>query len=196
MRRIDRHDRETFIDSLLKQVPTATRAHALRLLRWGATYGRLAEAQCNGDWPADNGERETLVCAHHESAWVREAFTRKRGYQAKCYRCEWRSTEFSLRSSAMNAQNDHAEHPGSTSVVVNGECPDCRAERIIRETCESMGPRNIAPPHVERPTDRKYVDQWCVPDFQGDPRGLTVRLQIAGTPLDAYERPALGVPTS
>jgi hypothetical protein len=55
MRRVDRHDRETFIAELLKRVPTATRADALRLLRWGRTYGRLAEAECNGDWPADNG---------------------------------------------------------------------------------------------------------------------------------------------
>lgn len=33
-----------------------------RLLRLGATLHRLAEAECNGDWPCDNGERPTSVC--------------------------------------------------------------------------------------------------------------------------------------
>jgi hypothetical protein len=133
MQRIDRYDRETFIAALLKAVPTATREHALKLLRWGATYGRLAEAQCNGGYPADNGEGKTYQCPKCEIGWrVRSALK---------------------------------------------ECPDCRAERIIDETCISM---------------RGDV----TPDFQGDPRGHTVRLQIAGAPLDAYERPALAIPTS
>ena len=36
------------------------------LLRYGATLRRLAEAQCNGDWPADNGQRETVACSGAE----------------------------------------------------------------------------------------------------------------------------------
>lgn len=34
----------------------------VRLLRLGQTLHRLAEAQCNGDWPADNGERKVREC--------------------------------------------------------------------------------------------------------------------------------------
>lgn len=34
----------------------------LRFLRLGATLHRLAEAQCNGVWPADNGERRVVTC--------------------------------------------------------------------------------------------------------------------------------------
>ena len=33
------------------------------LLRNAATIDRLNEAQCNGDWPCDNGERKTAECA-------------------------------------------------------------------------------------------------------------------------------------
>lgn len=32
------------------------------LMRQGATLHRLAEGQCNGDWPWDNGERKTVIC--------------------------------------------------------------------------------------------------------------------------------------
>jgi hypothetical protein len=38
-------------------------------LRLGTTLNRLAVAQCNGDWPADNGERKVLPCASCEMCW-------------------------------------------------------------------------------------------------------------------------------
>jgi len=162
MRRADRHDRETFIAALLDHVPTATRAHALRLLRWGATHGRLTEAQCNGDYPADNGERPVKPCTLCESLWAPSSL--KRRYVT----------------------------------VLQFECPSCRTERIIRETCESMGgtatARSTNGAELER--HERERTPYCVPHFQGDPRGHTVRLQIAGQPLDAYERAALAVPTS
>lgn len=41
------------------------------LRRAGSTLQRLAEAQCNGDWPADNGEREAVECEACGSYWVR-----------------------------------------------------------------------------------------------------------------------------
>lgn len=44
-----------------------------KLLRYGATLHRLAEAQCNGDYPADNGERKVVACARCESMWVRSS---------------------------------------------------------------------------------------------------------------------------
>jgi hypothetical protein len=42
---------------------------ARRLLRWAATLDRLAVAQCNGDWPADNGERLVKPCPECELRW-------------------------------------------------------------------------------------------------------------------------------
>lgn len=41
---------------------------ARKLLRYGSTLHRLAEAQCNGDWPADNGTGGT-PCVRCESVW-------------------------------------------------------------------------------------------------------------------------------
>ena len=158
--RADRHDRETFITALCTAVPTATRADALRLLRWGRTYGRLAEAECNGDWPADNGERRTRECSTCQTPWAFGA----------------------VRVVVCDVQEPRIRY----------ECPSCRAERIIRETCEGFGKAV-----VDGPPGRFFAEaSRVVAHFQGDPRGYTVRLQIAGAPLDAFERPALAVPTS
>jgi hypothetical protein len=40
------------------------------LLRAATTLQRLAEAQCNGDWPADNGERKVVPCSRCDQMWV------------------------------------------------------------------------------------------------------------------------------
>jgi hypothetical protein len=43
---------------------------ALRvILRAAQTLHRLAVAQCNGDWPADNGQRETIECTNCGNYW-------------------------------------------------------------------------------------------------------------------------------
>lgn len=44
------------------------------LLRYSSTLTRLAVASCNGDWPADNGERKTRVCEFCECGWVPSSF--------------------------------------------------------------------------------------------------------------------------
>ena len=43
---------------------------ARKLLSIGATLHRLSEAVCNGDYPADNGERKVKACPKCESLWV------------------------------------------------------------------------------------------------------------------------------
>ncbi len=48
----------------------------LTLLRHATTLQRLAVAQCNGDWPADNGERKTRVCPQCDSLWAPSSFRR------------------------------------------------------------------------------------------------------------------------
>jgi hypothetical protein len=50
---------------------------ARKLMRAEATLHRLAEAQCNGDYPADNGERKVKPCPKCESMWVPSFFTVK-----------------------------------------------------------------------------------------------------------------------
>jgi hypothetical protein len=46
------------------------------LLRAATTLQRLAEAQCNGDWPADNGERKVSPCPRCEQQWVPSTIAR------------------------------------------------------------------------------------------------------------------------
>jgi hypothetical protein len=49
------------------------------LLRNATTLQRLAEASCNGDWPADNGERKTKVCPECGGGWAPSSFARPKG---------------------------------------------------------------------------------------------------------------------
>lgn len=45
-----------------------------KLLRYATTLQRLAVAQCNGDWPADNGQRKVEFCLKCQSGFVPESF--------------------------------------------------------------------------------------------------------------------------
>ena len=74
-------DRDEFLALASREGLTVDQARAL--LRHANTIERLAVAQCNGDWPADNGERKTEVC-ECGLAWAPSSFkvtfrpTRKR----------------------------------------------------------------------------------------------------------------------
>lgn len=135
MQRATKEQCETFAATLTRLAPEASIYTAVsvarRIMRMGATYGRLQEAQCNGDWPADNGERNTLPCG---------------GAEDKGCGSYW--------------------HP-STLRGPARKCPDCRAQDSLRRICAEIG---------------------AVADFQGDPRGHTVKVKIAGSEI--------GVPTS
>lgn len=60
--------RENFIARLAKH--NIRPDDARKLLRYARTLHRLAEAQCNGDWPCGNGERKVEPCAKCEGLWV------------------------------------------------------------------------------------------------------------------------------
>lgn len=69
---------------------------ACKLLRFAATLQRLAEAQCNGDWPADHGDAwPTRACSLCGSNWAVTAFRFQRGIdgvkESRCPDC--RATE-------------------------------------------------------------------------------------------------------
>lgn len=53
-------DREQFIATMIQEGFTLDLAR--KLMRYAATLDRLAVARCNGDWPADNGERKVEAC--------------------------------------------------------------------------------------------------------------------------------------
>lgn len=40
------------------------------LLRYASTLQRLAVAQCNGEWPCDNGQRKVIPCPVCEGGYV------------------------------------------------------------------------------------------------------------------------------
>jgi hypothetical protein len=42
---------------------------ARKFMRVAATMQRLAEAQCNGDYPADNGNPGSKLCAECDALW-------------------------------------------------------------------------------------------------------------------------------
>lgn len=48
------------------------------LLRHSSTIQRLAEASCNGDYPADNGTRPTVECPECGTYWHPASFKRAR----------------------------------------------------------------------------------------------------------------------
>lgn len=60
--------REQFIADMARRGQSVELAR--KFLRIGATLQRLAEAQCNGDYPADNGECNVVECDQCRSLWV------------------------------------------------------------------------------------------------------------------------------
>ena len=99
---------------------------AKRITRLAATHDRLAEAECNGDWPCDNGERKVLTCSRCGAGYVRAAM---------------RQTK--------------TRHTGDGCFVVQFVCQSCRTEDLISTACRENG---------------------IGVEFQGDPRGWTVKL--------------------
>ncbi len=113
------HEREQFVSIATNAgLPLSV---AQIVLRHANTIQRTAVAQCNGDWPYDDGCRTVTPCS----------------------RCE----------------------AGSAVRTKAGLCPSCVAEDRIR----------------------KALPEGIEPDFQGDPRGYTVRLKIGAAEI--------GVPT-
>lgn len=60
-----------------------TREISRRILRHAQTIQRLSEAECNGDWPCDNGERKVIFCARCEAGYVKSSMVLTRSHAAK-----------------------------------------------------------------------------------------------------------------
>lgn len=65
-------ERDQFIAVCVANGLTVDDARAF--LRMATTADRLAVAQCNGDWPADNGERQIKTCPDCEIGWAPSSF--------------------------------------------------------------------------------------------------------------------------
>ena len=64
-------ERDEFISIMTQEGVSLETARLF--MRHASTLHRLAEAQCNGDWPCDNGERKVVPCTRCESLWVRSS---------------------------------------------------------------------------------------------------------------------------
>lgn len=64
-------EREAFL--LQMQAEGMAPEIARRILRHANTIQRLSAAECNGDYPCDNGERKVEWCARCEAGYVRAA---------------------------------------------------------------------------------------------------------------------------
>lgn len=127
---------------------------ARALLRHATTLQRLAEAQCNGDWPADNGERKVKPCPLCEQQWVPSAI--QGGPMA---RAAWKAKVPAGPTCAENqgkrACNGGTEPCDHLAADLRKACPDCRTEARVRALLEGT--------------------QWQA-WTQGDPRGYVLRL--------------------
>lgn len=63
-------------------LPTIT-----KLLRYATTLQRLAVAQCNGDYPADNGVRKVVFCPRCEAGFLPSVFKRANDGSKICPDC-------------------------------------------------------------------------------------------------------------
>lgn len=79
---------------------------ARRILRHANTIQRLSAAECNGDYPCDNGERKVEWCARCEAGYVRSSMVRDH------------------TNPVLDAKGLHA--------LI---CPNCRAQDLIAQWC-------------------------------------------------------------
>lgn len=144
-----------------------------KLMRHASTLQRLAVAQCNGDWPADNGQRKTAACPLCESSWAPSAITGGRLAQLA-------TTCDCIASGNQDKPKQHGAdpHAKSCAIYTTRACPDCRTTAAVRELVRAH-----------------------LPMFQvvvtGDPRGYVVRLAPAEATredIDTGRAPLLYVP--
>lgn len=174
---------------------------ACKLMRFGTTLQRLAEAQCNGDYPYANGAPWTDVMSDERKArllgecercddpssvgtWVRARMVKG----SKCEACKGKRGIFQRNPDAVREQNATGE-VWRRCANCNGRghmlvCPDCRTtERALAFVaqldtgCAAEDCNGIQScPH----------GTWTA-EFQGDPRGAVfsivradgVRLAVA-----------------
>lgn len=116
---------------------------ACKLLRYGATLQRLAEAQCNGDWPADNGEGKCVECDNCQGLWVSSSMF----HGHKCEGCHGARAQFDRTAISLLGTTTCPKCNGTGKSRM---CPDCRTMELATAAAQAAG---------------------LTPSFQGDPRG-------------------------
>lgn len=169
-------EREDFIATM--QVEGMPPEIARRIMRHANTIQRLNAAECNGDYPCDNGERPVEFCSRCEAGYVRASMYRD--HTTATGKCQ----------------------PGDHALI----CPNCRAQDLIREWCGKASPRFIDKDSGNHTTafDAIKASDMDVkraritrfePVFQGDPRGACVKIRVPSGKTDDYAREGVCVPT-
>ena len=131
---------------------------ALALLRYSTTLQRLAEAQCNGDYPADNGDGSANYCGAVRAlkgGYLCACGQAVAKHDPKCSRCgvDWPLSRVGCgsmwKASALRGKDR--------------KCPDCRTQALVVAALKGS--------------------PWQA-YFQGDPRGAVLQLFPAGTAHD------------
>ena len=67
--------RKEFVAIMAREVPAMPLQDVRRIMSASATLDRLAVAQCNGEYPCDNGERSVTACMRCESLYAPQALS-------------------------------------------------------------------------------------------------------------------------
>lgn len=143
-----------------------------KLLRYATTLQRLAEAQCNGDWPY-NGDRDRPIMI--ESASVKgDARDRWDKRYTVCPKCE-------ASGVARAAMRWSRGQPPRMGAVIGKEliCPDCRTQELVNALLGKHCYCKHEDPKHECTCGGPYLFK---PIFQGDPRGAVLKLATPGYP--------------
>lgn len=141
---------------------------AMKILRYSQTLHRLAEAQCNGDWPY-NGDRDRPSMSHVNVSQgltgqdLRERWDKR---YTICPNCETSG----VSKSAMKI-SEAMKGSGSRSCSEK-ICPDCRTTELI---------------NAALPEGFKAV-------MQGDPRGCVLKIQVPSGRTNDWSREGICVP--
>lgn len=111
-----------------------------RILRLATTLHRLSEAQCNGDYPADNGERRVFACVRCNTCWAPESMKRR----------------------PLRAESD--------GLITSGPvCPDCIATERVQELLKPFhGFEPIFNGDPRRPVLKLRVPSGATDDYENE----------------------------
>ena len=162
-----------------------------KLLRYATMLQRLAEAQCNGDYPYNGDRDRRMPTQPFGGAFIEseEALAKWRERWDKqytvCPKCEASGVAKSaLRTSSREWDRPEEWKPNQTKHRRAKVCPDCRTQELVTATLTEAGVF-----HVPGCIEGRVVTQCIRPDcgfikahFGGDPRGAVLVLETPGYP--------------
>lgn len=166
-------DRDAFIATMTREGLDLATIRAL--LRAETTLHRLAEAQCNGDWPADNGERKTQECGRCEGLWAPSVMRWAHDAPARLKRGTMSIAE--AVGTGLMDYVDGGKVPGYVTGRLKHKlrlCPDCMTEDRVKRALAAFPGFGVI--------------------FNGDPRGHAVYVTVPSGATSDWGQRGIGVP--